>query len=316
MSTPARTSKAPSKTSCTARALGRSLLFAVACVAGLFGGCANEVDVFTERDNLYFSVQGALDVKDDTHFVRIEPLGDQIPIGTDSVIDATVTMENLSTGATETFRDSVVTVEGVLVHNFWGVMKLQPATTYRLTVERSDGASTVAQATTPTADDEPSINSTVLCTTPIEVTFPGGSGIIGAEIGLFTADRSAWLDKSLTNPRSSQPGSFSFIPECELVPLVGDVDTTMNPFINIPRCTRMQSNDIPIAYLRVGPDWPVIERPLDPASRIDRSLNVERGTGFFGIARRDTVVTTIDKDRSPFINVFSPMKGYCDDYDS
>lgn len=299
-----------------ARKLCQFLLLAVLCVVGLLGGCANEVDVFTGREGVYFSVQGALRVSDDTHFVRIEPLQDGIPFGTDSTIDATVTMENLATGETTRLNDSLVRFDGVLAHNFWTPMRLESGTRYRLTVERSDGKTTVAEATTPTQAVEPEVVRTAPhCQGTTFVTFPGDIGLVGAEVGFLTTERNAWVRFPIQNTRSEQETSFSFIPECEMAPIVGRVDTTAGQFLLITRCTRLQSDTIPVAYSQVGPDWPVVEDQSDQSTRVSRAANVEGGTGFFGFSRRDTFVTTVDKDLRPAFDYRQTRKSFCSRYE-
>lgn len=126
---------------------GWSLL--VVCLALPLAACEEEVFPIIESDR-YFTLFGFLDMQRDTQFVRVEPLRPTLDTPDPTVLDARVTLTNLTTGAVVTLRDSVITFSnGRIGHVFYGPLRPIPTHTYRLEVERSDGVVTRAETTVP-----------------------------------------------------------------------------------------------------------------------------------------------------------------------
>ena len=97
-----------------------------------------------------FSVFGYLDLAADTQWIRVTPIRQNIRPDS-AAIDAVVTLEHAGSGRVVTLRDSLfrfadpdVAGSSAWVHNFWTTEPLEPEATYRLRVERSDGAATTA----------------------------------------------------------------------------------------------------------------------------------------------------------------------------
>lgn len=114
-------------------------------------GCDTAFDPYAATDR-YYAAYGYLNPAADTQWVRVEPLQDSILVGTTRDIDARLTMENVSTGTTVNWRDSLVRVEGTpaWMHAFWTTAEIQPAHTYQIAIERQrDGARATAEATVP-----------------------------------------------------------------------------------------------------------------------------------------------------------------------
>ncbi len=100
-------------------------------------------------DQYPYSLYGVLDPARDTQWVRVEPLKTPTSEGSPDSFDAAVTLENLDNGQTWRLRDSLMVVQTEPHHNVWTTAPIHPGTSYRLTVRRSDGATTQAETTTP-----------------------------------------------------------------------------------------------------------------------------------------------------------------------
>lgn len=133
--------------------------FVCAVVAGLVWGtaavsCDYPFEPFQENEHGPFSLFGYLDLKADTQWVRVMPIRQSLLAGPEP-IDALVTLERLGSGRRVTLHDSLFrftdqTLESVAYgHNFWTTERLEPEVTYRLTAQRSDGATTTAEVTMP-----------------------------------------------------------------------------------------------------------------------------------------------------------------------
>ncbi|PSQ86449.1 MAG: hypothetical protein BRD43_07410 [Bacteroidetes bacterium QS_4_64_154] len=113
-------------------------------------GCDTSVQAFDPSTQRHYSVFGVVNPAQDTQWVRVEPLPEPTSSGARREIDATVTLENLSTGQEWTLRDSLMEVfRDEFQHNFWTTAPITPGTSYRLVVSNTDGDSTWATTTTP-----------------------------------------------------------------------------------------------------------------------------------------------------------------------
>ena len=132
------------------RTLPRVLALPAALVlllSTLLTSCSStDFDPFDETDRL-FSIFGFLDANADTQWVRITPLRQRQEGLTD--LDATVTLEDVSTGEVVVLRDSLFRFARGPVHNFWTVGRLRPEATYRLTARQSDGAASTVDVLIP-----------------------------------------------------------------------------------------------------------------------------------------------------------------------
>ncbi len=119
-------------------------------LAGLIvlGGCETSFEPYAEADR-YFSVFGVLNVSDDRHWVRVEPLQDDRPFTADSTIDATATLTHVATGRQVALEKSRMPHRDGFQHNFIAEMDLRLGSSYRLVVHRSDGSASTATVTIP-----------------------------------------------------------------------------------------------------------------------------------------------------------------------
>lgn len=110
------------------------LLTLLATLIACFTSCDTTFEPMQENNQYHFSVYGYLDVSADTQWVRVTPIRDQLrPTG--EPLDATVTLENLSSGETMVMNDSLIQILGETVPVAWTTEKIEPDTPYRFRVE-------------------------------------------------------------------------------------------------------------------------------------------------------------------------------------
>jgi hypothetical protein len=123
-------------------------------------GCNQSFDPFQENDEYIYSMFGYLDASADTQWVRVMPVRNTIFLEPEP-IDVVVTLEHLIEGGdTVVLNDSLFFYgSGAYAWNFWTTMNLDPAQTYRLKAERSDGESSIAIVTLPEDFPQPYIET-------------------------------------------------------------------------------------------------------------------------------------------------------------
>jgi len=264
-------------------------------LAGLLlgAGCDTTITPVAEDNGLY-SVYGTLTLTGDTDFIRVRPLTD--PVLDDAVqpIDATVTLENLATGKTETLEDSVVVFQGEPTFNFRVTQAVQPATQYRLTVERSDGRATRATTTTPPFTDvdvEP--GGPVDCTEAAVLSFSNvpEPRLLEVAVAFRWLGRSAQiqLDRPVVGDRGTPVISFDASTLVQRVAPQRILDTTGGPD---RYCTLLDLPEIEVRYTHYGPDWPTDSLRADPTAS-----SVDNGVGVLGALHRDTLIQRVNVQR-------------------
>lgn len=253
-----------------------------------WSGCDNTVDPFVE-ENGQFSIHGLLTVSKVKHFIRVKDLNDPVDADSARVLDATVTLENMSTGTTETLTDSIVTFDGLFTHNFRTDQDIQPGTSYRLRVERPNGRFSEATATMPpaaTLEIEPTPTDTAKCDGQILLTFEGVplDGLVRISAAVRWEDQLHWTEqKRLTLPTGGYV-PWRIINQVLPDPVLRSVGDPAQ------YCSELLDDDtVHITYTRFGPDWPadsVLANPIESS--------VKNGLGIFGGIQRDTVLRTVD----------------------
>lgn len=124
-------------------------------------GCEEAFEPMQKNDKFPFSIHGYLDASADRQWIRVTAVRDSLFMNDPkSSIDAIVTLEDLESGETSIFKDSLYIFAGDNhAFNFWSDMEIEPEKTYRLTAERSDGATSSATVTIPSDFPEPNIRS-------------------------------------------------------------------------------------------------------------------------------------------------------------
>jgi hypothetical protein len=247
-------------------------------------GCDTSIQPFADETGLY-SVYGYLAVAERQHTVRVRKLNDPVADDANSMLDATVTLENLTTGTTETLADSVVTFDGTDTHNFQVRQPIQPENTYRLTVRRSDGRVAQATATTPpvTDVDIELQNAPVGCgeNDAIILYFrnvPRGE-LLRLAIGVRWDGAVRWVERDIDV-------SYGFKTRDavrEAIP------RSVWRSANGSACSLLDDPIMRLAYTHLGPDWPSDSLGADPLTS-----NVENGLGRFGGLHRDTLTQVLN----------------------
>ena len=266
------------------------LLLSLAVLVGVLAGCDNTIEPFADETGL-FSVYGYVEVDQSPNYVRVKDLNDPNIRDSTETIDATVTLENLHEGTTEELEHVIDTFDDVYVHNFRAEMPITPETAYRITVERSDGRSVVADTETPeitqtTLGPEGASCTTTLTTTFHEITNPR---LVQAEIGFQHEGTTRWIRRSVDRGRGGDV-LLRFIPEAILGEIIESQDDPDNELIYTPRCQELDDEIFHVRYNHLGPDWLDQDLPIDPLE----SRDVEDGLGFFGGMRTDTVSVQVD----------------------
>ena len=140
------------------RAAHIAAIAAVVLTGLMTTGCEDPfIDPF--QTGSYFTVWGYISTFQDTHYVRVIPVRrfpEEInrPNDPHGEIDAEVFSEDVSTGRVVKWRHSLERLsDGTYGHVFMGSFTIREGATYRLSVVRSDGATSIAETTVPVGFD-------------------------------------------------------------------------------------------------------------------------------------------------------------------
>lgn len=283
----------------------------------VLGGCDNTIEPFSEKGA--YSIYGFLSLSRTQQFVRVKPLAVPITKIDSHSVDATVTLENLAAGTSEVLRDSIIAYKDaestILTHNFWTDAPITPETKYRVSVEGPQGKSVQATTTTPTNTDAGVSPQKGGCRNAFTIVFKEVSDLRNVrtwvEIKLEEhPQKEAWVSLRQRNMFTRGPGdvAMTFTPLSLLISLDERIEEfslqrpelpdSLNPFCwRSNFCAMLDSDQIRIRYLYLGPDWygsvPEDSLTYDPLT----SNDVQNGLGFFGSVRRDRDSTTVDTTR-------------------
>ncbi len=274
-------------------------LIALATVLVLLLGCENTIEPLSGESG--FTIHGTVNVSAQRHFVRVRDLKSPLTADATRTLDATVTLRNVETGETTPMRDSVVAFQDVYTHNFWAEVDIEPATQYQVIVDGPDGTTTTATAQTPDEveiDREPASGD---CLDNFRIWFRGITelNVISTRVGFQHAGRTTWVDESPAFEANAPPGADArlvFQPERILAVEIPSQDNPDTSRRYEPRCLRLDTETIRIAFTHLGPAWsgkiPEGGLTFDPTE----SRFVENGLGFFGGLRQDTVTVAVDTE--------------------
>ena len=125
-----------------------ALLLALGSVL-LLASCREDVTAVVGTDRP-FSLYGVLNPEQDTQWVRVFEIREQLQPLSPAPLDARVTSTNLATGQTRTWQDSTLHFEnGTYGHVYWAPFQAAYEQAYRLEVHRSDKEESRAQARVP-----------------------------------------------------------------------------------------------------------------------------------------------------------------------
>lgn len=260
----------------------------------LLTGCDASLTAF-ERDTGLYSVHGYLTLSQNQHFLRIKDLKSPVTPDSTRMLDATVTLTNVSTGQRETLTDSIVVLDQVFTHNFRTDQDIQPGATYRLTVERPSGGATQATATMPRNTEVEIMppSGTVECTEGITLYFRGirGESRVQVSGGVVWDGSVRWTRNDLEVPGEDSVSTTGGYRPSKIVREV--VPEAVWSSIQEPGdyCRVLDERIVKVAYTHFGPGWPADSVLGNPAQS-----TVENGLGVFTGLRRDTVTRVISRN--------------------
>lgn len=122
----------------------------VACLlVGLLGGCDADVNPVLGTDHV-FTLYGVITPQADTQKVLVYPIEGLLQPAQAEPLDAHFTSTDMQSGETRVWRDSLKREDnGQYNHIFWSPFRAEYGHTYRLEVERSDGAASRVDAVVP-----------------------------------------------------------------------------------------------------------------------------------------------------------------------
>ena len=284
----------------------RSVLFALLGTLILVTGCDTSVQALDPSEERHYSVFGVVNPGQDTQWVRVEPLPEPTSSGAPREIDATVTLENLSTGQEWTLRDSLMEVfRDEFQHNFWTTAPIAPGTSYRLVVSNTDGDSTWATTTTPSVP--PSID--VLEEILLPCRESAAANVF--EVRIETEELAA-LQVRYAQTFLGVSQIFDFDSYDDATRTEGAYMAQINYREDLITTNRTPGQECIVDAAWVvafagGPDWPEWARfndaTISQVARPDSFTNVEEGLGMFGGVYSDTAEVEVDQ-RNPSGSAF------------
>lgn len=207
------------------------------------------MDPFDEEKGLY-SIYGYLDLDKEVNYIRVKDLNATLTTSSTDNINATVTLENTDENIVETLQDTLVKFEDIYTHNFRTTMEINPVTSYEITVERSDGKSVTATATTPQVADVNWGPTNDYCHFPFEITFEPVINRYDLELSVgFDYEKVRFW---VTPDVSHQEGKllrYRFIP----INLINEVFS--GPDSEPIKCNQLDDDVLFVKYTHYGPDF-------------------------------------------------------------
>lgn len=271
----------------------------------LFGCDDKQIDPY-EDDTGNYSIYGAIDLHDYENVIRVRDLNVFHNDSNSINLDATVTFHDLKNGTSRVLRDSIIKFPENFTHNFILEKNLEPRSPYKVTVERSDGASTSSMFTTPGITNVSILptGTDFNCSREFRISFQNvlPLEIIRWEVGFEYRKSIHWLEFSrfcgqvyeeslqrllvTTRPvllldqvfPDSQDGFF----DCDKIP---------TPLV---RCKDLDSGTVHLRYLHLGPEWQKVF-PIYPNDPLDIDA-VANGLGFLGAYREGSSTFNVTPD--------------------
>ena len=181
----------------------KQILFWVLISSAVLLNCESSVDLFNEREGLY-SIYSNNDMDSLIYVIRIKDINKTLIQEEDGVIDAKVTLTNLTDGTFEVLRDSIIKFNGVKTHNFY-TRNTAYEKKYKLKIERSDGRFLTATGTSPASIIPEVFTEKNSCSSPLIFKFHPVYRLTEIDLlfmfqggGDFTTADEIWLDQNDT----------------------------------------------------------------------------------------------------------------------
>lgn len=260
----------------------------------LLGACDATIDPYS--DHFSYSVYGFLSPSRSIQFIRVKPLDRSFAPDTSRTLDVTVTLENRSTGVTETLRDSVIVFHDAntqaVTHNFWTDTPIRHDTRYRLTLDGPDGA-TVQSTTTTLPEIEPVAHpSRGACDTLFTVELPGidHDGQIRRASVVFEGTGSVALHPSSFHSATENRDAYVVFRPSALTDHLGPEERELS-------CSDLRSTRATIRLSYFSEIPPEEAELLDPTRPLELPV-VQNGRGFFGALGRSRTTVRLDTSSS------------------
>jgi len=248
-------------------------------------GCDNTLAPLDKETGVY-AIYGALDMDEQTNYIRIRDLKAPFTSEATEFLDAQVIFENLMTGDKSTLAFERQEYDGVYLHNFVVHGEMEPNTKYMVSTKRSDGVSVSLSTVSPTRPEPVAFPINQNCYTPITVEFtPTNGGIIAYEIS-YNLSQSRSISFILeANETDSSTMLLSFTPKKIL---------SLFHASNIS-CYNLKSPQFKIRYAHYS-------KGLYPYNPIEGGVirdpfNILQSTQVFGTYYKDSLIIPIDTSR-------------------
>jgi len=284
--------------------------FKIACLCFLLFsyGCREaQIEPFEEETGI-FSVYGALNINEDRHIIRVRDLSSFHSDSSTKIIDAVVTFHDLQAGTSQMLRDSVAHFTAGFTHNFILEKNLKPRTTYKVTVEGSDGRIVSSTFTTPgiTKVLALPLGTPVSCSANIQFEFENllPNEIIRMEVGFPYRGSVHWFEVNLICAGVLYEESLQqLIVRTTPLFLLNEVfpsphDSVFRDCNDAPspavRCRELDSEIAFIRHLHLGPEWNKVF-PIYPDDPQDIEA-IADGLGFLGAYYEATTTFNVVAD--------------------
>lgn len=272
----------------------------------LFFGCRDTKINPYETDTGIYSIYGALNIDESRHVIRVRDLNQFHNDSSSINLDATVTFHDLENGTSQVLRDSIVQFPANFTHNFILEKELQPRTTYRISVERSDGESVSTTFTTPSVTNLQilPIGADVNCSGQVRFAFQNvlPSEIIRWDIGFEYNESIYWLEFSRFCGQKYEESLQRLLVTTRPIILLNEIfpsssdsfNACQPPWTPTVRCKNLDTETAHLRYLHLGPEWQKVfpiyaNDPLD----IDAVAN---GLGFLGAYHQGSATFQVTPD--------------------
>lgn len=260
----------------------RRLLLAPLALTALLTGCAEDVVLPPTPDAVY-TLWGAFDPSVGRQAIRVVPLDRDIEPDPAGPIDATVTVLDFGTGATETWRDSLVTyANGTSGHIFLSNTPVTYENRYRVEVRRSDGVTARATVEVPPFV-QPLLEADPGITEIESVSWPGAPQLNVVQV-VYLVESADCVRREVTIPYEGVSTATEF-----------GWRTSINLAEEYVRLRQSVLDGLPHALARItirgevaSADWRYPTGVFDPTVLEEPGAftNVEGGFGFVGAAYR------------------------------
>lgn len=265
------------------------ILAAIVAFGALMPGCDNSIDPFDEQSSDRYSLYGALTPGDDPNYIRVKDLSDPFTGDATKSLDVEVTFEELDNGPRITLEDTVVSFDGVFVHNYRVDHPREFGKTYRLAAQRPGGTTTAeSKASIPDYSEPWTYTPVDRCDVNILFYFRNIENpnlLEEIRIGVrATADpRFFRISGSDLNEAQHEGEYFAAFSPQQIINRAYGTDTVGSwpDEEEVPRfeCHDLNSDRIYVEYERMSTDWAGLNiRPMDPLE----SPDVDEGLGFIG----------------------------------